>query len=359
MVKVFIIAEAGVNHNGSLNLAKQLVDVAKEAGADAVKFQSFCVPDMICQTASKAIYQMSITDPDESQYQMLQTLSLSEQDQLALYAYCHANNILFLSSPFDIKSVYFLTKILQLPIIKIPSGEITHLPLLLQIARSGKRVILSTGMSTLGEIEEALAILAFGYNDPQGTSLPTNEQYWQVYFQMTARLRLKEKVTLLHCTSEYPAPWTAVHLNVIHTLKNAFELPVGYSDHTLGTAVAIAAVACGATVIEKHFTLDCAMQGPDHRASLEPRALKQMIADIRSVECALGNYQKIPTTNELHNRLAARKSLVSLQAIKKGDYFDEYNLGCKRPGHGLSPVQLSYYYGKCAERDYEKDELIE
>lgn len=357
-MKTFIIAEAGVNHNGSLELAKQLVDVALEAGADAIKFQSFHAENLVCFNAPKAEYQKTWTSIKESQYEMLKLLELSEQHQIELHQYCKKNSILFLSSPFDLSSIDFLNHSLNLPLFKIPSGEITNYPLLIKIARTGKKSILSTGMSTLGEIESALSILAFGYLYQSETINPSKASSEEIYYSEQGQKILRENVSLLHCTSEYPAPFEETNLRVIQTLHHAFGLPIGYSDHTLGIAVAIAAVASGATIIEKHFTLSKSMSGPDHQASLEPHELTSMIKGIRQVELALGNSLKIPTKSELKNRVIARKSLVSLENIKKGDLFTEKTIGCKRPGNGVSPKEFYDYKDKCAERDYEKDELI-
>ncbi|EKD71483.1 MAG: N-acetylneuraminic acid synthase [uncultured bacterium] len=357
-MKTFIIAEAGVNHNGSLELARRLVDLAKKAGADAVKFQTFHAEDLVCLSAPKADYQKASTSTNESQYEMLKSLELSEQDQVKLHQYCKEQEIIFLSSPFDMRGVNFLCQTLALSLIKIPSGEITNLPLLLKVAQTGKPVILSTGMSSLGEIEEALAILAFGYSHPLEDIHFSKYSYNEIYYSDAGQKILQEKVSLLHCTSEYPAPFDEINLRAIQTLHQAFGLPVGYSDHTLGIAVAIAAVACGAKIIEKHFTLDKSLPGPDHQASLEPQDLTAMVSGIREVELALGNGKKLPTTSELKNRLIARKSLVSLEKINKGEFFSEKNIGCKRPGNGISPINFYNYQGKCAERNYEKDELI-
>jgi len=354
--KTFIIAEAGVNHNGSLELAKRLVDEAAKAGADAVKFQTFSAEDLVCKSAPKADYQKKMNH-DQSQFDMLKSLELSASIQVELQQYCKKQSILFLSSPFDLKSINFLNDTLNLPMIKIPSGEVTNLPFLLKIARKGKPVILSTGMCTLGEIEIALSILAFGYVFPFEKFNLLNAE--EIYFSKEGQNILQQKISLLHCTTEYPAPFTEVNLRVITTLKNAFGLPVGYSDHTLGIAIAIAAVAAGASIIEKHFTLDKTMLGPDHKASLDPQELTAMVRGIREVELAMGTSKKMPTASEIKNRAIARKSLVSLEAINRGDLFSEMNLGCKRPGTGISPIQFYNYQNKCAERDYEKDELIE
>lgn len=356
--KIFFIAEAGVNHNGSLTIAKQLIDTAKEAGADAVKFQSFHADDLVCFNAPKAEYQKKTTFSDHSQYEMLKSLELSESEQITLFNYCQSKKILFMSSPFDLISAHFIINNLNSPIIKIPSGEITNLPLLVTIARSGKKVILSTGMCTLGEIEIALSILAHGYIYPNEQTYPTLSLCEDTYHSKHGQSILQNHVTLLHCTTEYPAPFEEVNLRVLKTLKSAFKLPVGYSDHTLGTAVSIAAVACGAQVIEKHFTLDKTLPGPDHQASLEPNELAFSVKSIRQVELALGTSKKIPSSSEFKNRSIARKSLVALKSIKQGDQFDASNMGCKRPGSGISAIYYSHFTNLQADRDYEQDELI-
>lgn len=353
-MKTFIIAEAGVNHNGSLKLAKELVDIACDAGINAVKFQTFNTENLVRIDAPKAAYQKKLTLDHESQYEMLKSLELGYNDQIELYHYCKYKNILFITSFFDLASIDILTTKIDLPLIKIASGEITNFPLLLKLARTGKSIILSTGMSTLGEIEDALAILVWGYTDQPEHSMPSME----IYFSSEGQKILREKVSLLHCTSEYPAPLEEVNLRVIETLQRAFELPVGYSDHTTGINIALAAVACGASIIEKHFTLDKLMPGPDHRASLDPCELKTLVKGIREIELALGHGKKIPTQSELHNRLIVRKSLVSLEKISKGELFNDGNVGCKRPGCGVSSIKFYDYIGKHAERDYEKDEFI-
>lgn len=358
-MRTFIVAEAGVNHNGSLELAKRLVDVALEAGADAVKFQTFNTEDLVCVNAPKAEYQRRTTSSDESQYKMLKSLELSQVEQIELREHCQKRNILFLSTPFDLKSVDFLNNILDLPLIKIASGEITNLPLLLKIAKTGKQVILSTGMCMFGDIETALSVLAFGYLYQCNEIFPPIRLCEEAYCTLQGQQIIQEKVSLLHCTSEYPAPYEEVNLRVLSTLKHAFGLSVGYSDHTLGIAVPIAAVACGAEIIEKHFTLDKALPGPDHQASLDPQELSSMITSIRQIELALGNSKKIPTLSELKNRMVARKSLVALQEIRKDEVFTEQNLGCKRPGNGISPVNFWNLKDKHAERDYKKDEMVD
>ncbi len=359
MHKTYIIAEAGVNHNGSLELAKNLVDVAVEAGADAVKFQTFHAEDLVCRNAPKAKYQIKTTEQDESQYSMLKALELSGQEQVELQQYCLQKKIEFLSSPFDLKSADFLMRSLNLSTLKIASGEITNFPLLLKIAQAQRSIILSTGMSTLGEIESALALLAWGYLFSTEDPKPSMNCFEKAYFSNEGQSILQEKISLLHCTSEYPAPFEEVNLRAMQTMRDAFNLPVGYSDHTLGTAVSIAAVAQGAQIIEKHFTLDKKMQGPDHQASLEPHELAALISGIRQVELAIGGRQKLPRQSELKNRSIARKSLVALKDVQQGDVFNEHNLGCKRPANGVAPSYYYNVYNKLAGRDYVEDELIE
>jgi len=358
MNNVYIIAEAGVNHNGSLEMAKRLVDVAATAKANAVKFQTFNTEDLVCLTAPKAEYQHKSSIDNESQFQMLKSLELNHAAQIELQHYCQSKHIEFLSSPFDLKSVDFLCRTLNVPLVKIASGEITNLPLLIKISQTGKPVILSTGMSTLNEIETALMILTYGYLYPENEFLPSLQECENVYFSKLGQHALQEKVSLLHCTSEYPAPFPDVNLRVIKTLNDAFQLPVGYSDHTLGIGIAIAAVACGATIIEKHFTLDKNLIGPDHQASLDPQELNLMVQHIREVESALGSSKKIPVRSELKNRSIARKSLVALKKISVGDKLTQENVGCKRPGNGISPLRFSDIQNTYAVRHYEPDELI-
>ncbi|MGQ9558025.1 MAG: N-acetylneuraminate synthase [Desulfurispora sp.] len=352
----FIIAEAGVNHNGSLELAKQLVDVAVQAGADAVKFQTFRAEKLVSRSAPKAAYQCRTTAESESQLEMVRKLELSEEQHAELVAYCRQKGIQFLSTPFDEPSVDLLVNHFDVPLIKIPSGEITNGPFLLYIARTGKPVILSTGMSTLGEVETALGVLAFGYIRLQAE--PSLAAFQAAYASEEGRQALRRKVTLLHCTTEYPAPFADVNLRAMDTLRAAFGLPVGYSDHTPGIAVPIAAVARGAVVIEKHFTLDCNLPGPDHRASLEPGELKQMVQAIRQVEQALGSGLKIPAASEIKNMPVARRSLVAARAIKRGEQFTGENVTAKRPGNGCSPMLFWDYVRKRAAKDYLPDEQI-
>ncbi len=331
-MSVFIIAEAGVNHNGSIELAKRLIDVAAEAGADAVKFQTFKAQNLVSKKASKAAYQKETTDAKESQYEMIKKLELDVGAHHELMAYCKSKNILFLSTPFDHESIKLLDD-LGLEIFKIPSGEITNLPYLRDIAKLNKKVILSTGMADIGEIEDALNVLM-----QEGTK--------------------KENIRVLHANTMYPTPMQDVNLRAMQTIGTAFDIEYGYSDHTLGIEVPIAAVAMGATVIEKHFTLDKSMQGPDHKASLEPDELKAMVKAIRNIEIALGSRIKKPSPSEIPNMQVARKSIVAFKAIKKGETLSEANLTVKRPGTGISPMRWDELVGSVATRDYIEDDLI-
>lgn len=326
----FIIAEAGDNHNGSLDLALKLVDKAVEAGADCVKFQTFVTENVISKFAEMAEYQKENTGTDESQFDMVKKLELSFDDFRYIKSYCEQKNIIFLSTPFDIDSIHFLQQI-EIPFWKIPSGEINNLPYLEEIAKTGKDVILSTGMSTMDEIQCAITILK-----ENGAG----------------------KITLLHCNTEYPTPFHDVNLRAMKTMHEKFQLPVGYSDHTKGIEVPIAAVACGAAVIEKHFTLDHNMEGPDHKASLEPDELKAMVCAIRNIEAAMGSAEKVPTESEKKNIEIARKSIVAKRKIVKGEVFTEENLAIKRPGNGISPMRWYDMIGCVAQRDFEEDELI-
>jgi N,N'-diacetyllegionaminate synthase len=332
-LRTLIIAEAGVNHNGDINLARKLIDLAADAGADMVKFQTFSAERLVTRTAAKAKYQAQTTGREESQYEMLRRLELTEDTLRELYLHCAARNIGFLSTAFDIESVDLLARLGQ-DRFKIPSGEITNLPYLREIGRHGKPVILSTGMATLGDIEAAIDAL-----ERSGTT--------------------RENITLLHCTTEYPSPMAEVNLRAILSLRNAFGVDVGYSDHTCGIEVAIAAVALGAVVIEKHFTLDRDMQGPDHKASLEPEELRAMVESIRNIEIAIGTGVKRPTPSEIVNRAVARKSLVAKKYIKKGEIFSPDNIATKRPGTGISPMNWDTVIGRLASHDFDQDDLIE
>ncbi|MEK9727748.1 MAG: N-acetylneuraminate synthase [Candidatus Margulisiibacteriota bacterium] len=329
---VFIIAEAGVNHNGDLALAKTLIDAAKMAGVDAVKFQTFKAQTLASENAQKAGYQKKNTSSSETQYDMLKKLELSHDMHIELINYCKEKNILFLSSPFDCDSIDDLESI-NMPIFKIPSGEITHVPYLRKIGALNKPTILSTGMCNLDDIE-------FGMNILLNAGLD------------------KTNLSLLHCTTEYPCPFEDVNLNAMKTIRDHFELPVGYSDHTEGIEISLAAVAMGATIIEKHFTMDKSMPGPDHKASLDPDELRALVKGIRNIELAMGNGKKVPSVSEIKNIPIARKSIVAKRKIEKGDAFTEENLICKRPGHGVSPTDWDDVIGKFASKSYEVDELI-
>jgi N-acetylneuraminate synthase len=357
MKNTFIIAEAGVNHNGSIKMAKALIDVAKDSGADAIKFQTFRAENLVTQAAPKANYQIQQTSEAESQFTMLKKLELTYDNHIELIDYAAKENIQFLSTPFDLESLELLTKKLNIPIIKIASGEITNSPLLLASARSQKPIILSTGMANLSDVEMALNVLAFGYLNYAETK-PSSQQLTDAYRSPEGQAALQKNVTLLHCTTEYPAPYAEVNLKAIDTLRQSFNLPVGYSDHTAGVEVSIAAVARGATVIEKHFTLDKNLPGPDHQASLEPHELLILVQSIRHVEAALGNGQKIPSPAEYLNRVIARKSLVALTEIVAGEMFTESNLGLKRPGSGIPATQYWEWLGKSSLNAYQENDLI-
>jgi N-acetylneuraminate synthase len=354
--RVFIIAEAGVNHNGSLAQALALVDAAAEASADAVKFQTFKAEEVISRYAAKAEYQLKTTNESESQLEMVKKLELDLSAHQQLMQRCKVRKIQFLSTPFDLPSVDMLVKDLKVLRIKVPSGDIANGPLLLHVAQSGLPVILSSGMSTLGDIEDALAVLAFGYL--QSEEAPSIAGFMRAFLSTEGQQQLQQKVTLLHCTTEYPAPFEDVNLLAMDTMASAFGLPVGLSDHTVGHSVAIAAAARGAVVIEKHFTLDRNLPGPDHKASLEPDELAAMVKAIRQVEIALGSPRKLVATSEAKNQNIARKSLVAAVPIRAGERFTPENLTSKRPGNGISPMYYWQVLGRRASRDYESDELI-
>lgn len=356
-MKTLIIAEASVNHNGSLKTAYELIDIAKNAGADAVKFQTFCTDQLLTKTAPKAAYQRKNTASNETQYAMLKNLELSYADHHALIAHCKMREIQFLSTPFDLASLTFLTHDLNLPIIKIASGEITNSPLLFTAGKTGKKVILSTGMTTLADIEFALTQLVCGYLNYSLNELNQSVGL-DAYRSSKGQEILQQKVSLLHCVTNYPADYQEVNLKALDTLRHAFNLAIGYSDHTLGIHIPIAAVARGATIIEKHFTLDRRQCGPDHAASLEPDELKTMISAIRQVEEALGDGRKLPTTGEIENLDVVRKSLVTLKKIARGEAFNEHNLGLKRPGGGISGKRYLEWLGKRASKDYDEGEWI-
>ena len=331
-MSVFIIAEAGVNHNGSISIAKRLIDIAAKAGADAVKFQTFKTENLVTKKAKKANYQKKNSNKDQSQFHMLKKLELTPLMHKRLLSYSKKKNILFLSSPFDLSSIDFLNN-LKLKIFKIPSGEITNLPYLKKIGGLKKKIILSTGMSNMNEIKNALNILV-----KSGTK--------------------KKNITVLHANTEYPTPIRDVNLRSMLSIGKILNVNFGYSDHTLGFEVSVAAVALGASCIEKHFTLNSNMRGPDHRASLEPKELTKMINAIRNIEIALGSSIKRPSKSEIANIKIVRKSLVASQDIKKGEIFTEQNLTTKRPGTGLSPFKIIKFLGKRSLKNYKKDQQI-
>ncbi len=331
-MSVFIIAEAGVNHNGSIELAKKLIDVASDAGVDAIKFQTFKANKLATKNASKAMYQKNTTNKNETQFDMLKKLELSADSHKELISYCKSKKITFLSSPFDHESIELL-KDLDLEIFKIPSGEITNLPYLRHIGKLNKKIFLSTGMSTIEEIKNALSVLI-----NSGTK--------------------KDKITVLHANTQYPTPMEDVNLKAMVTIGKELNVNFGYSDHTLGIETDIAAVAMGASCIEKHFTLDCNMDGPDHKASLEPNQLKAMVKAIRNIEKALGSSIKKPSKSEMQNIKIVRKSIVAKTKIKKGEVLNEQNLSIKRPGGGISPMKWDDVVGTKSVKDYNEDDPI-
>lgn len=330
MKRTLIIAEAGVNHNGSIEIARQMVDVAKECGVDIIKFQTARPESLVSRFAPQAEYQKKNTGREESQLEMLKGLMLEYSEYEELYKYCCWKDILFLSTPFDLESIEFLNK-LDMPFWKIPSGEITNYPYLVKIGQTHKKVVMSTGMSTIREIGDAVCLL-------KESGCPS--------------------VTLLHCNTQYPTPFEDVNLSAMVELKSKFGVEVGYSDHTFGIEVPIAAAALGASVIEKHFTLDRNMEGPDHKASLEPSELKKMVRAIRNIEKAVGGGQKQPTESEKENISIARKSIVAKTRIHKGEMFTEENITTKRPGNGISPMRWREVLGQYAVKDFEEDEMI-
>ena len=330
MARTYIIAEAGVNHNGSFELACKLVDAAKAAGADCVKFQTFKAKNLVSKNAAKADYQKETTG-DGSQEDMLKKLELSYDEFIELKKYCDRVGISFLSTPFDFESIDFLNSI-DMPFWKIPSGEVTNYPYLVALAKTKKPVIMSTGMCSMDEIRAAIKVLKDNGSDD---------------------------IKLLHCNTEYPTPFEDVNLAAMQSMRDAFGLEVGYSDHTKGIEVPIAAVAMGATIIEKHFTLDRNMEGPDHKASLEPDELEEMVSSIRHIEDALGSGNKVPSPSETNNKAVARKSIVAKCRIKAGDILSEDNITVKRPGTGISPMKWPEIIGTKAIRDFDEDEIIE
>lgn len=354
----YIIAEAGVNHNGSEELAFRLVDAAKEAGANAVKFQTFKAEKSIAIHAKQADYQITNTGKRESQLEMVKRLELSYEAHQRIKKYCKQKEIEFLSTAFDVESLDFLVKNIKLTTLKIASGELTNAPFVLKHAQTGCNLIVSTGMATLGEIEMALGVIAYGYLNKTTDSSLTLQSFMNAYSSSEGQSALREKVTLLHCTTEYPAPFKDINLLSMDAIADAFGLPVGYSDHSQGITIPIAAVARGAHIIEKHFTLDKKMEGPDHKASLDPDEFSSMVKAIREIELALGNGLKYPQPSEVKNKLIARKSLVASCSIPKGTVLREEHFSVKRPGTGMSPYEFWRLLGVKASRDYEQDELI-
>lgn len=357
-MSIKIIAEAGVNHNGIESLAFELVDAAASAGVDIVKFQTFKAKNLVTESALQADYQVKNTGKEESQLDMLQRLELSYEMHHKLIEYCDKKGVAFLSTAFDSQSLSFLVDDLKLKMLKLPSGELTNHPLVLAHAQTGLDIIVSTGMATLSEIESALGVIAFGYLNKLNNA-PTNEDLTSAYFSEKGQAMLMEKVTLLHCTTEYPAPMEDINLNAMSTLKNAFKLNVGYSDHSEGLTIPIASAACGAVVIEKHFTLDNEMEGPDHKASLEPTQLAELVKQVRNVETAMGTGIKGPRPSEIKNKIAARKSLVANEAINVGEVFTSDNLVVKRPGNGISPAFYWNYIGRKALNAYQPGQLLD
>jgi N-acetylneuraminate synthase len=356
--RVFVIAEAGVNHNGSLDMACELIDAAASAGADAVKFQTFRASAVISRFARKAEYQIANTGSEGSQLDMVRKLEFGEAEHKLLIEHCGRRGIEFMSTPFDLESVRLLTERFDLTRLKIPSGEITNLPLLVAVGRIGKPMILSTGMATPEEIEAALSGLAFAMNAPTH-AFPTTENLLRAYEAPDLRELLRSRITLLHCTTEYPAPFEDVNLRAMDTLASRFGVPVGYSDHTRGIAIPVAAAARGAVVIEKHITLDRRLPGPDHVASIEPDELSLMVRMIRDVEVSLGDGHKRPMPSEIKNIAIARKSLVAARPVARGELYTQENLTTKRPGSGVSAMRYLEFLGRPAGRDYGQDELIE
>jgi len=353
--KVYVIAEAGVNHNGDRQRAFDLVDAAAHSGADAVKFQTFNAKRLAASSAPKAAYQQQTTEASESQLAMLQALELPLEWHESLQKHAHQRGIEFLSTAFDTQSLAFLDT-LNLPFYKVPSGELTNGPLLWAFARTGKPLVMSTGMATLSEVEQGLAVVSHALmNDQPPSSL---KEVWQYWSSPEARDVLTGHVSLLHCTSQYPTPMHEVNLKAMDTLSTVFHLPVGYSDHTQGTLVPVAAVARGAMIIEKHFTLDRQLPGPDHKASLEPEELTRMVVEIRQISSALGDGHKAPQPSEWDTRTAARQNLVAAAAIKQGNVFSSENITTARAGQGELASSYWDYLGRQAARDYQPGEAL-
>ena len=354
--RTFFIAEAGVNHNGSVEMALKLVDAAAEAGADAVKFQTFKAVNLVTAGAEKAQYQIKNMKEGGNQLGMLKSLELPEEAHRKLVARCNQLGIRFMSTAFDAESLTFLAT-LNMPAVKIPSGDITCAPLLLHASRLRVPLIVSTGMSTLTDIENALGVIAFGLTTDDEPN--DGSDFLHAYCSAKGQAALSKYVTLLHCVTQYPAPPSSVNLRAMESMAACFGLPVGYSDHTLGIEIALAAVARGATIIEKHFTLDRTLPGPDHAASLEPNELKQLVEGIRNIEDALGVKLKAPVEAEKDNRSIARRSLVAARALRSGERLTADAMAYKRPGHGISPMEFWDMLGRPAVRDFDVDELIE
>jgi N-acetylneuraminate synthase len=356
--RTLIIAEAGVNHNGDRSRALALVNTAVRAGADVVKFQSFRADKLATAGAAKADYQRVTTGSAQSQLEMLRTLELGADDERCIAEACAAAGIIYMSTAFDADSATHLVKNVGVATLKVGSGDLTNAPLLLHLARFKLPIILSTGMATLAEIERALGVIAFGFLREQGAR-PTLADFSEILLDRRTWTELRSKVTLLHCTTEYPADSHTINLRAMATLSSAFGLPVGFSDHSRGIHIAAAAVALGATMIEKHVTPDRSLPGPDHRASIEPDEFAAMVANIRDVEAALGDGRKVPAVEEVANRNVARRSLVAAAKIARGEVFTIDNIAVKRPGNGIAPERYWEFLGRAANRDYAPDDLID
>lgn len=356
--RVVIIAEAGVNHNGSLQKAFELVDAALDAGADIVKFQTFKTENLVSKVLQKADYQEKNMNNNLTQFEMLKELELSFDEHLMIKEYCEKKGIEYLSTPFDFESLDFLINHAKIRSIKIPSGEITNYPLLLKMSQTNLPLIMSTGMASFSEVETALSVLAYGLSEQKNYF--SENHFRNFYYTDEAQKLLEKYVTLLHCTTEYPAPFSEVNLTAMLTLEKAFSLNIGYSDHTKGISLPIAAVAMGARIIEKHFTIDKSLSGPDHKASLNPIELKNMVQSIREVEQAIsGDGRKVPSKSELKNKNVVRKVLVATTEIKMGEIFTSKNVSIKRAGQGLSPMRYWDIIGENAQKSYIPDQVIE
>ena len=360
VIKTYVIAEAGVNHNGDLDMAFKLVEKAAEVGADAIKFQTYKAEKLVTKEATKAEYQSKATGSDDTQLQMLKDLELKYEDHFKLIDHCRQRNIDFLSTAFDIDSLKFLSNDLGLGTLKIPSGELTNIPILIEFAKTGCEIIISSGMSDTDEIRDALGALSFGFLQRNEEKLqPSRNIFTEILRKNESQQYLSQKVTLLHCLTEYPAPIDEINLNAIQKLRDIFNIRVGYSDHTEGILASLIAVSHGATIIEKHLTLDKNLPGPDHKASLEPEEFKLLINQIRLTEKMMGDGKKRLMPSEVKNVENARKSIIASSKINKGETFTHENLSVKRPGSGISPIYYWDLLGMKAERDYETDDLIE